>query len=176
MKTYNQFINENYNSDRTILDISIKNLKEFPKEFLPLPESLEKLSCYNNQLNSLPDLPKSLKELYCYNNQLNSLPDLPKSLEELYCDNNQLKSLPDLPKSLKILWCDNNPLLCKIPDKFIEFQDKEWLDKYYYKMLNSPSFQMDIVSKNADAYDILKRNGLLLINEIDIKLAQHGFS
>ena len=52
-------VNESYNS---VLNISNKNLESFPK-FLPLPESLEVLSCYNNNLTSLPSLPERLERL-----------------------------------------------------------------------------------------------------------------
>jgi Leucine-rich repeat (LRR) protein len=53
---------------------------------LPIP--LLTLSCYNNQLNSLPILPENLRNLYCNNNELTSLPDLPETLMTLcFIDN-----------------------------------------------------------------------------------------
>ena len=65
LKLYETFINESYNADKTILDISNKNLKKFPKEFLPLPDSLQRLDCDYNNLVSLPTLPDSLQTLSC---------------------------------------------------------------------------------------------------------------
>ena len=55
-----------------------------------LPQNLEYLNCYNNQLTSLPTLLQNLEELYCYNNQLTSLPTLPQNLENLVCYNNPI--------------------------------------------------------------------------------------
>ena len=101
-----------------------------------LPNSLQKLHCYCNQLTSLPKLPNSLEILCCNNNQLTSLPKLPNSLKELYCAYNQLTSLhdklpnslnklnfcgnrltslPKLPNSLEGLYCDHNQLT-SLPD------------------------------------------------------------
>ena len=48
-----------------------------------LPQNLEILFCYNNQLTYLPSLPKTLKTLTCFNNQLNYLPTLPVNIQEL---------------------------------------------------------------------------------------------
>jgi Leucine-rich repeat (LRR) protein len=42
-------------------------------------DNLTNLSCYNNQITSLPPLPHNLIDLWCYDNQLNSLPNLPIS-------------------------------------------------------------------------------------------------
>ena len=116
-----------------IIDISNKNLTYLPDlsrfknlkilscyhnnlvSLPPLPNSLQILYCSHNQLVSLPPLPNSLQELYCYNNQLSSLYPLPNSLEILFCDDNQLVSLPSLPNSLEILRCYNNQLVTLPP-------------------------------------------------------------
>ena len=101
-----------------ILPDSLENLSCWSNQLtsLPkLPNSLQILTCWGNQLTSFDNtqLPNSLKELNCYKNLLKSLPDhLPDSLQELICFNNQLKSLPDhLPNSLRRLRCGNNKLL-----------------------------------------------------------------
>jgi Leucine-rich repeat (LRR) protein len=111
-------VNESYNIDKTELNISSRNLKEFPKEFLPLPDSLQRLFCSDNNLVSLPTLPDSLQILYCSDNKLVSLPTLPDSLQILDCYNNNLVSLPTLPDSLQILSCQYNNLvsLPTLPD------------------------------------------------------------
>ena len=83
-----------------------------------LPNSLQKLYCWNNQLIILQQLPNSLQELYCNSNQLTTLPQLqcnsngtlPNSLQELYCEYNQLTALPQLPNSLQRIVCSHNQL------------------------------------------------------------------
>jgi Leucine-rich repeat (LRR) protein len=44
------------------LDLSYKNLTELPKD---LPESLQELYCWGNQISKLENLPKSLQTLSC---------------------------------------------------------------------------------------------------------------
>jgi hypothetical protein len=143
---------ENFNTERTRLDISSRNLKEFPKEFLPLPDSLQILYCYGNNLLSLPTLPDSLQLLYCDNNNLVSLPTLPDSLQTLYCDNNKLVSLPTLPDSLQRLYCDK--LFKEIPIRlfkkglggfdFEESEVKEYLEK---RLEDHPNEVVDVPEK-----------------------------
>jgi Leucine-rich repeat (LRR) protein len=94
--------------DILIIDISGKDIKSLPD--LTKFKNLQKLSCSNNQLTSLPTLPQNLKYLYCSNNQLTSLPTLPQNLKYLYYSNNQLTSLLTLPQNLKELSCSNNQL------------------------------------------------------------------
>jgi len=75
-----------------------------------LPPNLITLSCNNNQLTSLPPLPPTLQSLTCYNNHLTYLPPLPKGLSNLDCSYNKLSSLPSLPEGLVALKCSNNNL------------------------------------------------------------------
>jgi Leucine-rich repeat (LRR) protein len=75
--------------------------------------SLKILSCFHNQLTSLPSLPETLISLDCSQNQLKELPILPPHLERLYCINNQLTFLPDLPSTLIHICCLGNPLIYK---------------------------------------------------------------
>ncbi len=77
-------------------------------------DNLTNLSCYNNQLTSLPSLPHNLIDLWCYDNQLSNLPNLPVSITNIQCYNNQLTSLPNLPPNLTQLTCNNN-LLTALP-------------------------------------------------------------
>jgi len=95
------------------------------------------LSCYNNQLTSLPPLPSTLERLYCENNRLTSLPHLPASLEKLYCYGNRLFSLPPIPPSLKYLYCYNNQLT-KYPDLpwGLEDWDKEKMNQHNKKRID----------------------------------------
>jgi uncharacterized repeat protein (TIGR01451 family) len=81
-------------------------------------DNLTNLSCYNNQLTSLPSLPHNLIDLWCYDNQLSNLPNLPVSITNIQCYNNQLTSLPNLPPNLTQLTCNNNQLsaLPLLPD------------------------------------------------------------
>ena len=151
----------------TTLNISYENLTKFPEEYLPLPSSLERLycsdnqltelpelpsslerlDCSNNQLTELPELPSSLERLYCYDNQLTQLPELPISLEELYCSNNQLTQLPELPISLERLWCNDNlwskPLNSEIVEKFGIVYTEEQLTLW-----NSEEYQIKFLREN----------------------------
>ena len=76
---------------------------------LPLPSTLQFLSCGANRLSSLPSLETTiLKTLFCDNNRLTSLPSLPSMLERLCCSNNRLAWLPSLPTTLLHLVCNHN--------------------------------------------------------------------
>jgi Leucine-rich repeat (LRR) protein len=101
----------------TELNLSWKHLTELPV----LPDTLEYLDCFNNQLIKLPDLPDTLKKLNCHSNQLTELPELPDKLETLWCSYNKLTELPDLPDTLKELHCANNELteLPELPNKLL---------------------------------------------------------
>jgi len=99
----------------TKLNVSYTNRTSLPEN---LPQSLQILLCYNNQLTSLPEnLPQSLKKLWCKHNLLISLPEnLPQSLEIIDCHDNQLTSLPkELPQRLVEFHCDDNQLT-SLPD------------------------------------------------------------
>ena len=69
LKTYeekNFNINNHLSDNGKTLSLNYLNLTELPE----LPNSLERLYCYNNNLTELPELPNSLKELSCGNNNL----------------------------------------------------------------------------------------------------------
>ena len=94
-----------------------QNITKLPD--IPLTsKNLIKLSCWNNKLTKLPELPDSITEIYCEENNLTELPELPKQLKHLFCDNNDLTELPELPKGLITLSCSNNNLtkLPKLPN------------------------------------------------------------
>ena len=101
-----------------------------------LPNSLEKLICWNNRLTLLPNLPNSLIELNCGFNRLTSLPSLPDSLEELSCFSNQLVSLPDLPNSLQYLNFHHNQLtsIPQLPNSL------QYLNCYNNQLTSLPDF------------------------------------
>ena len=99
-----------------------------------LPDSLEKLECYNNQLYELPKLPSGLTYLDCGGNLITELPDLPPKLETLACYRNKIKHMPDsIPSSLKIFWIKYNPIKI-FPDSFqnfkIELDDNSSISHY----------------------------------------------
>lgn len=73
-------------------------------------DSLQTLSCYNNNLTFLPSLPSLLVELDCSDNILTNLPSLPNSINQLLCEQNQLTTLPVLPTNLTFFQCDMNQL------------------------------------------------------------------
>ena len=70
--------------------------------------NLKQLSCYSNNLTSLPTLPSGLTFLQCEQNKLTSLPTLPTGLKTLDCSSNQLTSLPTLPSGIESLSCGKN--------------------------------------------------------------------
>ena len=114
METAINIINEwiKKGDNKAILCLSYLGLEKLPR----LPQSLQRLWCYNNQIKELPQLPQSLQILWCSNNQIKELPQLPQSLRELNCYNNQIKELPQLPQSLQELYCDNNQIKEPKPD------------------------------------------------------------
>ena len=103
--------------ENTKLNYSNKDLTELSE----LPDNLEQLECYVNQLISLPELPDTLEYLNYKCNKLIELPKLPDELEMLLCQYNKLSSLPKLPNNLIILYCYNNRLtsLPKLPNNLI---------------------------------------------------------
>ena len=67
-----------------------------------LPNSLQIYIVMN--IIKLPEnLPNGLQKLYCYYNQITKLPEnLPNGLQKLYCSYNQIIKLPEnLPNSLQ---------------------------------------------------------------------------
>lgn len=89
--------------------IDCKKLQYIPS--LTRFEQLEMLSCYGNQLTTLPPLPRSLKKILCGYNQLRTLPLLPENLIKLFCNHNHLVTLPHLPERLTYLCCVDNYLV-----------------------------------------------------------------
>lgn len=75
-----------------------------------LPESLLSLNCSQNFLERLPELPIKLRDLYCCNNYISLLPTLPSSLEYLDVCYNKISYLPNLPNTLIRFWCSSNKL------------------------------------------------------------------
>ena len=94
--------------DLTYLSCWGQNLTSLPE----LPDGLLKLICFSNQLISLPELPEGLIELQCFNNQLTSLPELPEAIILLQVSQNNITSLPLLPENLQLINFTENPLEC----------------------------------------------------------------
>lgn len=86
-------------------------------ELHDLPSNLDTLCCcHNKNLTYLPNLPNKLKKLCCYYNNFTNLPPLPNSLITLYiCFNNRLTSLPLLPDNLEKIYCYQNHSLSSLP-------------------------------------------------------------
>ena len=95
--------------------LSMGNLPSYNFSNLTLPSALEKFSCNNNNLTTLPALPESLKTLYCYNNQLTALPTLPATIETVVVEKNRFTTLKINEKNnLQNLYVGNNTLLTEI--------------------------------------------------------------
>jgi len=105
-------INQEQPATNNVLDLSNKNLSEFPKEVLSM-DQLEELNLSNNQLTgAIPAEIKQLKNLKKLNLSHNLMTGLPaelgqlSQLEELDVSYNDLTGLPhelDNLKNLKIL-------------------------------------------------------------------------
>ncbi len=102
----------------TILPAGLKYLNCCANNFgiLPaLPDSLNKLVCYNDSLTSFTNLPSQLTYLDCSSNQIASLPIIPAGLVYLNCGTNLLTSLPTLSNSLTTLNCSSNSSINALP-------------------------------------------------------------
>ena len=111
------------------LNLSKRNLEEFPKEIKCLPALLY-LNLDNNNLKSLPEFfgnLKDLKELSISSNKLEKIPDDISeliNLEYLFLDSNNLKTIPKLIgklKSLKLIYLDAN-YIEELPDSIGELK------------------------------------------------------
>lgn len=97
-----------YFNDLTYLSCWGQDLTSLPE----LPDGLKVLLCASNELTSLPELPDGLTWLSCGLNQLTNLPELPDELLILSCNQNNLTSLPVLPQNLSTITFFENPLEC----------------------------------------------------------------
>ena len=104
--------------DLTYLSCWGQNLTSLPE----LPDGLLKLICFSNQLISLPELPEGLIELQCFNNQLTNLPELPEGIILLQVSQNNITSLPLLPENLQLINFTENPIQC-VSNYLPQFQE-----------------------------------------------------
>ena len=105
-------------NDLTYLSCWGQDLTSLPE----LPDGLKVLLCASNELTSLPELPAGLTWLSCGLNQLTNLPDLPDELVILSCNQNNLTSLPVLPQNLSTITFFENPLEC-VSNYLPQFQE-----------------------------------------------------
>ena len=89
-----------FNGDKT-LKLNNMGLIQLPYE--KIPNDLEQLYCFKNQLQELHDLPSGLRFLRCHTNRLTNIDDLPDSLESLDVAFNFITDIKKLPKKLKEL-------------------------------------------------------------------------
>jgi len=91
------------------LNLSFNKIKEIPDHFLP--DSIEILNLYQNDLSCLPcELPYHLTELcICHNRNLSHITSLPNKLERMCCYYNKFHEFPLMPNTLKTLYiCYND--------------------------------------------------------------------
>ncbi|MDZ5641848.1 NEL-type E3 ubiquitin ligase domain-containing protein, partial [Enterobacter sp. A103] len=103
------------------LSLEYNNLNTTPSHW---PNTLVRLTVFNNQLISIDNLPQGLRYLSVNNNQLSRLPTLPQSLEYLSASTNQITNLPSTwPHSLVDLNLSYNPLTpgFSLPPALINF-------------------------------------------------------
>ena len=72
---------------------------------------LGEIDCSGMELRKIPALPQTVQVLYCWRNQLTVLPAMGTALLSLDCRDNSLTSLPALP-NVQVLYCSNNRLAC----------------------------------------------------------------
>lgn len=107
----NPNIFKNENGEIIKMYFNRKDLDKLPE----LPQKLQILECYGNNLTTLPDLPQGLCELTCRANSLTELPKLPQSLKKIDCHNNKITTMPELPEGLQYLDCSWNRINTIIP-------------------------------------------------------------
>jgi Leucine-rich repeat (LRR) protein len=61
-----------------------------------LPDSLQALNCYDNEITKLENLPTNLVGLNCAVNKITKLEQLPKSLKRLSCHGNNICKIENL--------------------------------------------------------------------------------
>jgi Leucine-rich repeat (LRR) protein len=99
---------------------------------------VEKLYCYNSNLNNLPHLSHSLKYLFCNNNNLIELPEIPLNLLILICNNNRIIELPNLHKGIIQFNCSSNPLMFINKENFEVFQNIQFNNWTYLCIDDTP--------------------------------------
>ena len=145
-----------------------------------LPDKLENLYCYNQQLMDLENLPTTLVELDCHNNYIRSLDvsrlkklkvlkvssnwieeleNLPDSLEELYCDNNRIKkiNLRNLFR-LRVLHISNNKtvIIENLPPSVVDFKSENnpYMEIHYANLHEKmPDFSEETLDRRIDYSD-----------------------
>lgn len=96
------------------LNLSFNKIKKIPYHFLP--DSIEILNLYQNDLSRLPyKLPSNLKNLcICHNRHLSRIISLPNKLERMCCYYNKFRHFPPIPNSLKTLYICYNDSIKKL--------------------------------------------------------------
>jgi len=115
-----------------VLKCSGYNLTRLP----PLPNA-ERVDCYDNELEEIPDLPKAVV-VNCGKNRLSRLSALPL-VEVLLCYDNVLEDLPVNMLNLTALSCHNNKLTvlrCDHRLKWLDGRNNPW--KYHMKIPSHP--------------------------------------
>ena len=97
------------------LNLSFNKIKEIPDHFLP--DSIEILNLYQNDLSCLPcELPNNLINLcICHNRDLSHITSLPSKLEIMCCYYNKFPNFPPMPNSLKTLYICYNDHIETLP-------------------------------------------------------------
>jgi hypothetical protein len=74
------------------------------------------------KITKLGDLPNSVQKLYCYCNNITKLENLPPNLIEVYCYGNKINKIENLPNSLKIFYYyRDNPMITNNIKKYKRF-------------------------------------------------------
>ena len=145
-------INAKFNQE---LDISFNQLKTLNH----CPKKLDRLICYQNQLNSLEGIGKIKKELDCSHNELTTLKHLPlsTSLEQLYANDNELTHLEGCPQKVGKFNFSSNPLinLEHIPQEIKETCILENIQEVNFEYCQQKSMLMRFAKVDEKAFEKL---------------------
>ena len=88
---------------------NISTTVEIVGDKLVIPEGVENVHCYNNNLTELI-LPEGIKNVFCYNNNLTELV-LPEGVEYVSCPNNNLRTIKAMGDINSLLFLKNKELI-----------------------------------------------------------------
>ena len=129
--------------DDNVTAISCFNLNlEYLPDYIYKAKNLISLNCSFNKIKYFKNSPifENLLMLNCNFNNIQELPDNLYNLKELYCNYNKIYYLPPLP-NINLISCINNNIKIITPRRYPFL-------KYFYSYWNSES--LDIISKKVN--------------------------
>jgi hypothetical protein len=87
----------------------------------------------------LPNLPQNLEKLNCFNNELTLLPTLPQNIEKFNCDNNPIYEIVDSNSLIKIK--QNIQILNNFRHLYYCLKFKKQLRKWLWEKVREPKIK-----------------------------------